>query len=68
MDKQTENQPAGVSATTQQAGETHDRWWWVERCVWTERMLTALDNGVKGSKWFRLIDKVYASCNLQSAY
>lgn len=68
MDKQTEPKPAPVSATTPQAGETQDRWWWVERSVWTERMLTALENGVKGSKWFRLIDKVYASRNLQKAF
>ena len=39
----TENQPASVAATPQQAGETRpprDPWWWVERTVWTERMLT----------------------------
>ena len=28
--------------------------------VWTERMVSALDNGVKGGKWFSLIDKVIA--------
>ena len=26
--------------------------------VWTDRMLEALENGVKGAKWFSLIDKV----------
>ena len=31
---------------------------WVEASVWTERMVAALDNGVKGGKWFSLIDKV----------
>ena len=68
MNERTENQPAAVSETTPQAGEAHDRWWWVERGVWTERMLTALEHGVKGSKWFRLIDKVYAPRNLQAAF
>ena len=68
MNEQTETKPAAVSETTRQAGAAHDRWWWVERRVWTERMLTALDHGVKGSKWFRLIDKVYAPRNLQSAF
>jgi len=68
MDERTENQPAAVSETTPQAGEAHDRWWWVERGVWTERMLTALEYGVKGSRWFRLIDKVYAPRNLQAAF
>jgi len=31
----------------------------VEATVWSERMLAALGNGVKGGKWFGLIDKVY---------
>ena len=36
--------------------------------VWTERMLTALEEGVKGGKWFRLIDKVFAERNLLASY
>jgi RNA-directed DNA polymerase len=36
--------------------------------VWTERMLTALENGVRGGRWFTLIDKVYAAGNLQRAF
>jgi len=31
-------------------------------------MLTALERGVKGGKWFSLIDKVYAMANLESAW
>jgi RNA-directed DNA polymerase len=31
-------------------------------------MLTALEEGVKGGKWFRLIDKVFAERNLASSY
>ncbi len=31
-------------------------------------MLTALEHGVQGGKWFRLIDKVYAAGNLEAAY
>jgi RNA-directed DNA polymerase len=31
-------------------------------------MLTALEEGVKGGKWFSLIDKVYRPANLQSAF
>jgi len=31
-------------------------------------MLTALEVGVKGGKWFRLIDKVYALPNLRKAF
>jgi len=45
-----------------------DRWSWVERSVWTTRMLTALEQGVKGGKWHSLIDKVYKAQNLHAAY
>lgn len=45
-----------------------DKWPWVEACVWTERMLAALDNGVKGGKWFSLIDKVYTLKTLEAAW
>jgi RNA-directed DNA polymerase len=31
-------------------------------------MLTALEEGVKGGKWFSLMDKVYAGRNLESAF
>lgn len=41
---------------------------WVERCVWTESMIAALVNGVKGGKWYSLIDKVWNIENLNSAW
>jgi RNA-directed DNA polymerase len=44
------------------------RWSWVEASVWTDSMLAALENGVKGGKWFSLIDKVYGAANLDSAW
>ena len=61
-----------VSATTKQEAESHDleggnnpaEWTWVEGCVWTAPMLAALGNGVKGGKWFSLMDKVYAKKTL----
>jgi len=43
-------------------------WEWVEASVWTERMLAALVNGVKGGKWYSLIDKVYDPRTLQAAW
>ena len=43
-------------------------WTWVNRTIWTDRMLAALDNGVKGGKWFSLIDKVYRLSTLESAW
>lgn len=63
-----EEQPASVSEMAKQVGEIRDRWSWVEPEVWTERMLTALEKGVKGGKWFSLIDKVYAIPTLYIAY
>lgn len=30
------------------------RWEWVEASIWTDPMLIALENGVKGNKWFSL--------------
>ena len=44
------------------------RWAWTEPAVWTERMLTALEQGVKGGVWFSLIDKVYALRTLHAAW
>jgi RNA-directed DNA polymerase len=41
---------------------------WVEASVWNERMLAALENGVKGGKWFSLIDKVYRPQTLRAAW
>jgi len=50
-----DKKPATVSEETKQAGEAcSDRWSWVERTVWTERMLEALEKGVKGGVWFSL--------------
>jgi RNA-directed DNA polymerase len=39
-----------------------------EAGVWTERMVSALVNGVKGGKWFSLIDKVSAPRTLDLAW
>ena len=43
-------------------------WAWVEATVWTERMLSALANGVKGGKWFSLMDKVVRPETLTAAW
>lgn len=50
------------------AAEIQARWAWVEPTVWNARMLAALEKGVKGGKWFSLIDKVYAMPNLRAAF
>src|SRR5436853_622537 len=51
-----------------QVGEVQVRWTWTEPAVWTERMLTALEVGVKGGIWFSLTDKVYKPRNLRAAF
>src|SRR5438552_874781 len=60
--------PPAVPVTAQQGGEVQERWLWVEPAVWTERMLTALEEGVKGDVWFRLIDKVWTEGNVLASY
>src|SRR5476651_1667657 len=64
----TDQTPVAVSATTKQAGSILDRWSWVEPAAWTERMLTALEAGVKGGVWFSLMDKVYSPANMEAAW
>jgi len=68
-----ENQPATVGGTgaspafPKQAGDTPARWAWVERYVWTERMLKRLDERQEQTVWFSLWDKVWQSNNLDQA-
>ena len=59
---------SSVLETTKQETDTYNPWSWVEASVWTSPMLTALENGVKGGKWFSLMDKVYAMPTLQAAW
>jgi len=58
----------GAEAQSTEAGVNPKRWAWVEGCVWTEAMLAALENGVKGGKWYSLMDKVYALRTLEAAW
>jgi RNA-directed DNA polymerase len=50
-----------------QGREVPQKWEWTEASVWTERMLATLERGIKGGKWFSLMDKVWNIDNLQSA-
>ena len=50
-----------------QGREVPGRWAWTEASVWNERMLETLERGIKGGKWYSLIDKVWKMENLQSA-
>lgn len=65
---QKEEPPSAVPSRAKQDGEIPARWAWVEPAVWTTRMLAALENGVKGGRWFSLMDKVYAPANLAAAW
>jgi len=50
-----------------QGREVAQKWEWTEASVWTERMLDTLERGIKGGKWYSLMDKVWNRDNLQSA-
>lgn len=63
-----ETTPSSVPEEAKQGGQPQDPWSWVEPTVWTKRMLQALVNGVKGGKWFSLMDKVYALPNLEASW
>ena len=80
-DQNNETKPTPVSRPvgTKQAGEARDplvaakpreeAWWWVERTVWTERMLTRLTQSEPANRvWYALADKTYAPANLHSAF
>ena len=69
MSIENERTPVAVSLTigTKQTGEARPMGW-VERSIWTDRMLEALAKGVKGDVWFSLIDKVYRPSTLHAAW
>lgn len=62
------SQSVTVPEKAKQTESAPNQWAWVDRAIWTERMLAALGNGVKGNKWFSLIDKVYRPSTLQAAW
>jgi RNA-directed DNA polymerase len=68
MTEPTEEQPVAVPVKAIRTGKARDRRFWVEPMVWTERMLAALEQGVKGGKWFSLIDKVHPERTLRAAF
>ena len=63
-----ETTSARVPERDKQAEE--DPWlrYGAKRGVWTEPMLAALERGLKGNKWFSLIDKVTAMRTLELAW
>ena len=67
-DRDDETIPPPVPAGDRPGGEAYGRWPWVERGVWTERMLEALGRGPENGVWHSLIDKVYAERTLWRAW
>jgi RNA-directed DNA polymerase len=64
---QREATPVAVR-TAKRAGETNVRRTYAEPTVWTPRMLTALEKGVQGGRWYSLLDKLSSEKTLRSAF
>lgn len=54
-----------VVVTPRQSGSLRDRMSLESNVVWTDRMLEALEKGVKGGKWYSLMDKVWETAHLR---
>lgn len=63
-----EEKSASVPGRDKQAEEDLWQRYGAERAVWTEAMLIALERGIKGNKWFSLIDKVRSERTLGIAW
>lgn len=68
MDEPKQPTSSPVPEKAKQEEEVRARWAWTEAAVWTERMLKALEDGVKGGVWFALIDKVWADRALKQSW
>lgn len=70
--EQDDGRSSRVPETARQGEETEQRregrWGFVEPAIWTERMVAALETGVKGGMWFSLMDKVEAERTLRAAW
>jgi RNA-directed DNA polymerase len=66
----TQQAASGVPEKARQGAEARRRgqWWWTEASIWTERMVSALGNGVKGGKWYSLMDKAVRPTTLEAAW
>ncbi len=71
MDSEQDSSGSRVPETATHDAEIEqrrERWSWVEPAIWTARMITALETGVKGGRWFSLMDKVSAERTLAAAW
>src|SRR6202046_3230440 len=64
----SESAPEATQGREAAGGMTAPVLWWAEASIWTDRMKSALGNGVKGGKWFSLMDKVFRPAVLETAW
>src|SRR6202050_658455 len=64
----SESAPEATQGRDAAGGMTTPVLWWAEASIWTDRMKSALGNGVKGGKWFSLMDKVFRPGTLEAAW
>lgn len=68
MTQSPKSDPEQVPKEATPTGEA-DPYGWVERAVWTERMLGCLQRGgPDGGKWYSLHDKVFATKTLEAGF
>jgi RNA-directed DNA polymerase len=71
-DQRSEGQSEASSSAVPTTGKQDEEALWqshkAQRGVWSEKMLIALERGIKGGVWFSLIDKVCAERTLQLAW
>ena len=58
--------PVSRFGRAKQASEIRARWAWAEPAIWTNRMLSALETGVKGGIWFEWPNRYFAELGLYS--
>lgn len=64
----TETKSSAVPGRDKQGEEAKRETGRAERKVWSPKMVDALERGIKGGKWFSLIDKVYSEGTLALAW
>ena len=68
MTHMTKQNPDQVPMLAMPTGEI-DPYGWIERSVWTSRMVECLRHGgPEGGKWYSLHDKVFATKTLEAAF
>ena len=66
--RNSEDKSPGVPARDKQGEEDLWQRHKAQRGVWSEKMLMALEQGVKGNVWFSLIDKIASERTLELAW